>query len=327
MGSLVSVVIPTYFRNKRLRETLQSVASQTHEPIEVIVVDDSGEGHAEQVVCEFEEHDLSIQYLAHDRNEGAHAARDTGLQHITGDFVQFLDDDDRLKPEKIERQVEFLHSHEEVGVVYCGFEYDSEVDGLLHSHEEVGVVYCGFEYDFEVDSPPEPTTRGDVLEDCLRFYDNPLTTSTMLIDVEEIEKIRPLYRNSSGSDDIRMSIKLAKHTQFDYISNRLVIRKKDSDSRGTSWGGIEGRREILEDFSELYEEYPKEVYHDALAEIYQLQGRRYLDERIWSPNAIYSFGQAMRYSPEKSLLHIGEFLSSLAGRPGRKLAIQVQDTL
>jgi len=304
MGSLVSVVIPTYFRNKRLRETLQSVASQTHEPIEVIVVDDSGEGHAEQVVCEFEEHDLSIQYLAHDRNEGAHAARDTGLQHITGDFVQFLDDDDRLKPEKIERQVEFLHSHEEVGVVYCGFEYDSEVDG-----------------------PPEPITRGDVLEDCLRFYDNPLTTSTMLIDVEEIEKIRPLYRNSSGSDDIRMSIKLAKHTQFDYISNRLVIRKKDSDSRGTSWGGIEGRREILEDFSELYEEYPKEVYHDALAETYQLQGRRYLDERIWSPNAIYSFGQAMRYSPEKSLLHIGEFLSSLAGRPGRKLAIQVQDTL
>jgi len=55
---LVSVIVPTYYRNDRLRDTIGSVEAQTYDPIETIVVDDSGEAHARPVADEFD-----VRYL------------------------------------------------------------------------------------------------------------------------------------------------------------------------------------------------------------------------------------------------------------------------
>lgn len=292
--SRVSVIIPTYYRNDRLRTALDSVREQTYDPIEIIVVDDSGEQYAQEVVDSIEKENT---YLAHDSNEGAHAARDTGLQHANGDYIQFLDDDDRLSPEKIAKQVDLLERRNGVGVVYCGLIYENEEEHL-----------------------PDPDVQGNILEDTLRFYDHPLTTSTMLIDSALLDEIQPLYRDSSGADDIRMSIELAKRTQFDFVDEILVTAGRPENSRGVSWGGVNGRWSIIDNYEPLYDDAPTEVRREAIAETYQLQGRRYLDDRIWSLAAIYSFGQALRYTPDVTPLHIGEFISSFGGRPGRGLA-------
>lgn len=294
--SLASIIVPTYYRDARLREALDSVRSQTYDPIEIIVVDDSGEQYARDDVESADD----VEYIAHDVNQGAHAARDTGLQQANGDYVQFLDDDDRLKPEKISKQVEFLQQHDDVGVVYCGLVYED------------GARYL-----------PDPAVRGDVLDETLRFYDHPLTTSTMLIDGDSLDEIRPLHRDSAGADDIRMAIELAQRTQFDFIDEVLVTAGRPTDSRGVSWGGVEGRWSILEDYAALYDDSPPEVRRQAMAETYQMQGRRYLEDRLWSLRAIYSFGQALRYATDTSLVHVGEFVSSLAGRPGRQVAQRI----
>jgi glycosyltransferase involved in cell wall biosynthesis len=151
---VVSVVIPTYYRNDLLRQTLRSVLDQRYESIEVIVVDDSGEGHARPVADEFE----GIEYIAKDENEGPQAARTTGIRASRGEFIQLLDDDDRLREEKIRKQVDLLNSDEEVGVVYCGFTWNDGTTVLPKKH-----------------------VKGDVLRETLTFDTAPCITSTMLI--------------------------------------------------------------------------------------------------------------------------------------------------
>jgi glycosyltransferase involved in cell wall biosynthesis len=111
-NGLVSVVIPTYYRNDGLRRAIESALSQTYDPVEVIVVDDSGERYAEPVAREYD-----VTYIAHEENLGGNPARNTGIKAASGEYIQLLDDDDRLLPEKLERQIPALEADPSVGVV------------------------------------------------------------------------------------------------------------------------------------------------------------------------------------------------------------------
>jgi glycosyltransferase involved in cell wall biosynthesis len=93
MAMKVSVVVPTFGRASLLADTLRSVEAQSHQPSEVIVVDDCSPDP------------ISVPHarvVRHARNLGAGAARNTGLAHATGDLVLFLDDDDLLSHDRLE---------------------------------------------------------------------------------------------------------------------------------------------------------------------------------------------------------------------------------
>src|SRR5690625_63787 len=105
MTDLVSVIIPAYNSEQWIAETLESVSSQTYSNLEVIVVDDgSSDGTAEIVE---NHHDPRVR-LVKQSNAGACAARNRALAEASGGFIQFLDADDLLSPDKIERQVVLL---------------------------------------------------------------------------------------------------------------------------------------------------------------------------------------------------------------------------
>lgn len=124
IGKLVSVIIPTYKRSDYLLQTIDSVLKQTYTSIEIIVVDDNGFG------TDFQEETYNklkslidsnkIIYIPHDTNKNGSAARNTGFKASKGKYINFLDDDDVLMPEKIERQVDFLETQSsEIGATYC----------------------------------------------------------------------------------------------------------------------------------------------------------------------------------------------------------------
>jgi glycosyltransferase involved in cell wall biosynthesis len=101
----ISVLIPCYNAENYIGETLESVFRQTWPEIEVIVVDDGSTDRSAAVVRSFGQPNVSlIQQL----NRGAAAARNVCCSRATGDFVQFLDADDLLEPDKIARQMERL---------------------------------------------------------------------------------------------------------------------------------------------------------------------------------------------------------------------------
>jgi glycosyltransferase involved in cell wall biosynthesis len=93
-----SIIIPTYNYASYLPQAIQSALNQTHQPVEVIVVDDGSTDDTPQVAASFGD---AIRYIRQP-NAGLSAARNRGIQEATGDLLVFLDADDLLDPTMVE---------------------------------------------------------------------------------------------------------------------------------------------------------------------------------------------------------------------------------
>ncbi len=113
LGKLVSVIIPCYNNERWVGEAISSCLEQTYRPIEIIVVDDGSTDGSLDVLQAF---GAQIQWES-GPHRGACYARNRGFSLTRGEYIQFLDSDDYLSPEKIVRQVAFLEETG-AGVVY-----------------------------------------------------------------------------------------------------------------------------------------------------------------------------------------------------------------
>jgi glycosyltransferase involved in cell wall biosynthesis len=130
----VSVLIPCYNAEKYVGETLRSVFEQTWRDLEVIVVDD---GSQDRSVKEIERFAEAGVVLIRQGNAGASAARNRALEASTGDFIQFLDADDLIAPDKIERQMRCLGEYPD-HVASCEWgRFQSDPDETKFVAEEV----------------------------------------------------------------------------------------------------------------------------------------------------------------------------------------------
>jgi glycosyltransferase involved in cell wall biosynthesis len=131
ISPLVSVVIPCFNAERWVDEAIQSCLNQTHSPVEVIVIDDGSTDGSLKIIRSFGE---KIQWES-GPNRGGNAARNRGFAMSKGDFIQFLDADDFLLPEKISRQLEFLESSG-ADVVYGDWRHQHhEPDGSIRMEE------------------------------------------------------------------------------------------------------------------------------------------------------------------------------------------------
>ena len=104
----VSVIVPTYNRPEILKRALKSVAEQTHQNIEIIVINDGGVDVSD-VVNQFE----NVVYISKQENKGLPAARNTGIRLATGKYITYLDDDDIIYPHSVETMVNALDNNPE----------------------------------------------------------------------------------------------------------------------------------------------------------------------------------------------------------------------
>jgi glycosyltransferase involved in cell wall biosynthesis len=286
-GDFVSIIIPTYYRNDWLRSAIESALDQTYEPIEVIVVDDSGERHAEAVAREYD-----VTYIAHEENQGGNPARNTGIEAARGGYIQLLDDDDQLLPEKVEKQVSFLRANPSVGVVYCGL------------REENGETIL-----------PREGNRGDVLAQALGIDDlHPCQTVTMLFRGEILRELHPLATRAAG-DDLGLKIRLAARTEFDFLDEVLVLKGDPEVHRVDRLAFTDEVLSMIVEFDHLYTRFDDRVRKDAMVVAYESKGYRLLGRHWWSLEAILCFGRALYYSESPDPTLAAAFVSSLFGRP------------
>ncbi|MFC7319288.1 glycosyltransferase family 2 protein [Halobacillus campisalis] len=112
---IVSVIIPTYKRCEYLCRAIDSVLSQSFQNIEIIVVDDNGNGtnqqlKTENIMSKYSSNE-KVKYIINKNNVGGALARNIGISASTGTFITFLDDDDIYLPEKIGIQVEGMKTN------------------------------------------------------------------------------------------------------------------------------------------------------------------------------------------------------------------------
>jgi glycosyltransferase involved in cell wall biosynthesis len=202
----ISVIIPTYNGARWLPETIASVLAQTYCPAEIIVVNDGSTDDTASVLRRFEP---ALQ-VVHRSNGGIGAARNSGLEVAGGDFVAFLDHDDLWRPDKLQRQVDYLRQHPDIDVLYSDAEEFNENGSVHRSYHEL----------FSRLRRP-----GDRFEALVRFS-VPLM-STVLIRAEFLHRHQLRFiEPASGVDDIGLLLEIsALGGRFGCLDECLTFRR------------------------------------------------------------------------------------------------------
>ena len=145
MYPLVSILIPCYNSEQWIAQTIESALSQAWPNKEVIVVDDGSTDGSLAVAKRFES---SIVKVLNQKNCGASTARNRALKEAQGDFIQYLDADDLLSPQKIEQQVLLLQKNPSNMLAVCGtiHFFDSE-------EPDKGILEDGLPFLVDSDNP------------------------------------------------------------------------------------------------------------------------------------------------------------------------------
>ena len=105
---LVSIITPVYNCEQLIEQTIKSVQNQTYKNWEMILVDDCTPDNSAEIVKKYASEDSRLKYYKLEENSGAAVARNKALSEAKGRFIAYLDADDLWKPEKIEKQVQFM---------------------------------------------------------------------------------------------------------------------------------------------------------------------------------------------------------------------------
>ncbi len=123
--------MPSYNAARFISESIDSVLSQTYSNWELLITDDCSKDNTLSIVREYEQKNTRIHGFVLPKNAGAAAARNNSLIRAKGDFIAFLDSDDLWKPEKLEKQLEFMLLYG-YAFSYTDYELMSEGGHLLH---------------------------------------------------------------------------------------------------------------------------------------------------------------------------------------------------
>ena len=130
---LVSIIIPVYNRPRLLADAVASAMAQTHRPIEVLIVDDGSTDTTAAVAQQLVRDHGGVVRHARVAHGGVARAMNEGLRLASGEFIQILDSDDLLLPEKLSRQIAGLRLHPGCGISY-GYAREYVIDGAWSGH-------------------------------------------------------------------------------------------------------------------------------------------------------------------------------------------------
>ncbi len=124
----VSVIIALYNGEKFIRSAVESVLEQTYSNVELIVIDDGSTDQSRDRLCDLSE---SLTYV-YQENCGVAVARNHGFLHSKGEFIAFLDQDDRWYPQKLETQLAIFNRRTDIGIVYSDVDAIDEGGQIIH---------------------------------------------------------------------------------------------------------------------------------------------------------------------------------------------------
>lgn len=208
-----SVVIPVYERAATVLPTLRSVADQTVDDWECIVVDDgSSDGeHLERVVADLA--DGRFRYVRRP-NGGGGAARNTGVEAARGRYVAFLDSDDRFLPEKLETVLAVVHDG--ARCAYYSYVWADRGNGRAWRR------------------PDRPLREGEPAAEYLFVANQVIQTSSIVLPIELAREV-PFDPDLRKGQDLDLCVRLADaRVPFEMIERPLVVWTDASEENRTS---------------------------------------------------------------------------------------------
>lgn len=227
---MITVIIPTFNRDRFLKEAVQSVLDQdyfresdTTRPFEIIVVDDGSTDETGEVVQSFA---CDIRYF-YQENRGVSAARNVGLQRARGDFIAFLDSDDLWKRDKIGVQMSLMNTVSRAMMCYTEETWIRR--GIFVNPKKRHQKYSGWIFD-------------KVLPLCL------ISLSSALFRREVFEKIGSFDEDLPVCEDYDFGIRLAHRYPVYFLTRSLIVKRGGHEDQLSQryWGMDRFRIKALE---------------------------------------------------------------------------------
>lgn len=220
MTALVSIVMPAYNRAQTIHQSLDSCLAQTHEHLEIVVVNDGSRDATADVVRDYAQRDERVRLISQP-NAGPAIARNNGIQACRGDYIQFCDSDDILLPTKIARSLATLEEararDERVVLAYCPMRHVAEDGQTL------------------LDMPDMPLLKHDnTFCEVLRSNGSPIQTSTILALKEALLMVGAYRMDAEHcAEDWDLLLRLACHYEFVAHDEALVHYRHTSSALST----------------------------------------------------------------------------------------------
>ena len=196
---LVSIVTPSYNASSFIKETIQSVQSQTYKNWEMIIIDDVSKDNTCELIKEEIKKDNRIRLIELQENGGAAIARNTGINNAKAKYVAFLDSDDLWLPEKLEKQLAFMQNND-IAFSFTSYQIMNQdgnpTDKFVHVPEKIN--YNGL--------------LKNTIIGCL----------TVMIDIEKLGKIQ--MPNIRTRQDTATWLKILKQGHYAYGLDEVLSK-------------------------------------------------------------------------------------------------------
>lgn len=139
MDGCISIIVPVYNVEKYLRRCIDSIINQTYTKLEILLIDDGSKDQSLNICQEYEKQDARIRVF-HKKNEGLGLTRNYGLARVTGEFVTFVDSDDYIVSDALEKL--YQKAKETQADVVVANSFYKDVPQKVYLPEK---LYCGNE--------------------------------------------------------------------------------------------------------------------------------------------------------------------------------------
>lgn len=204
----VSVIMPVYNTSyEYLKIAIQSILHQTYQNLELIIVDDCSQTDIfNYVSTNFK--DDRIHFIRNNKHIGLGAshARNIGLAHAHGKYIAVLDSDDYAYPDRLEKQVDYLEKHEDIGIL--GTKYNQMPDNYIY----------------------DKTGSDSYLKAFCLLINPPFGHSTVMMRKSLLDKTGIRYEPNVICDDFRLWLDLIDKTHFSNLNEVLVDYRRHIDN-------------------------------------------------------------------------------------------------
>lgn len=291
-----TVIIPTYNHARFVREAIDSVLTQTVQDFEIIVIDDGSTDDTPDVLSTVRDPRVTCVRTV---NQGLSAARTEGLRRARGEYVAFLDADDRWRPEKLERQLAMMESEPGIGAVFTNLiQFDGNT--ILGTDQ--------FTYFPELAQVPTMATAGggrrvlaNGFETFVLFAEFPTWIQTVLFRRTVIADVKfPRWpangKKFSWGDDTYFCLRAYERAAVGFIETPLVEIRRHGNNMTHDLSHLpHARLEILRVLeNEIEHEGPRNALLRRLGRAWVDAGHSHLVHgRIG--RALHAFGRALPY--------------------------------
>lgn len=131
---VVSVVIPCYRAKTLLVEAIESVLAQTFQNFEIVLVDNNADPETNTVMEKFRNENPEKIRIVPEPEQGVCSARNRGILESRGEYVALLDDDDRMKPGRLAKQLEAAKNNPDASMIICGADFVDENEKIIEAN-------------------------------------------------------------------------------------------------------------------------------------------------------------------------------------------------